>query len=483
MKGRIFILILFLAIGLVGFTTPAFAQAYGTSFSTTLIYQNPTASPATKIQIIYYASSDTKDPVIIARPDLAGGKSTSLFIGRLGRASSGFHGITYIQSEPSLVAIQMQIPSANSPVKVRPVTNLPLYGSPTILFASVLRNNYHANSILTIQNIDSQFNNVHLDLYDTNANLVFTTAFLLKPGEVYIFDAGKEQDNLLPDPFNGSAVATATRIDLKTPGSIMGTTMELDNLYLGAKTFEGVAHGSNEVFMPSAVCNFDIGGRVFLNTSYAVQNNSLSSSTEVAVFYSNGTTHTQTIGPGAKASFVTCQAKDMPSYFLGSAIIRSSAMPIVAIGKAYGGGLSTAFTGKAAGTGAKNLALPYIRWANETNWYNGTQERTFITIQNIGQETIHGKIRVYYYPCRGDMAIHEIPLGADGLVPGGKVISNPGRADLEQIGKCGKGPQVGGGAIVAGPENSQLAAVVRVQKWDDAHGIVVGEDYNGINAP
>ena len=483
MKLRLLTLILVLAISLVGFSKPAYAQAYGTHFSATLIYQNPTTAAATKIQIIYYATPDTKDPISIPRPDLPGGNSTSVFIGTLRNPSSGFHGTMYIQSEPRLVAIQRQTPSANSQVKVHPMTNLPRYGSPAVLFPSVLRNQFYAHTVLTVQNIDSQNNVVRIDLYNLEAILVYSYALVLKPSDVYIFDAGKAQDNPLPDSFDGSAVVSATRMDLKTPGNIMGSAMELDSIYLGAKVYEGVAHGSMVVYMPSAACNFDIGGRVFINTAYAVQNNSLSISTDVTVTYSNGKTFTQTIGPGAKASFIACQAKDMPSYFLGSAIIQSSAAPVVAIGKAYGGGLSTAFTGSSAGNGAKNLALPYVRWANETDWNNGTQERTFISIQNIGPEPIHGKIRVYYFPCQGDTATHEILLGDDGLAPGAKVISNPGYAELEQVGMCGEGPQVGGGAIVAGPENSQLAAVVRVQQWDNAHGIVVGEDYNGINAP
>jgi len=483
MKVRLFTLILILATGLVGFTKPANAQAYGTSFTTTLVYQNPTAAPATKIQIIYYPTSGTKDPLIIPRPNLPGGNSTSVFIGTLRNSPSGFHGITYLQSEPRLVVIQKQTPSTNSPIKVRPVTNLPLYGSPSVLFPSVLRNQFYAHTVLTIQNIDAQQNVIRIDLYNLDASLVYSDVLVLGPSDLYIFDAGKERDKPLPDQFNGSAVLTATRMDLKTPGKIMGSALELDSIYWGAKAYEGVAHGSMEVYMPSAACNFDIGGRVFLNTSYAVQNNSFFSSTDVTVTYSNGITHTKTIGPGAKASFVACQAQDMPSYFLGSATIRSTNGAVIAIGKAYGGGLSTAFTGTPAGSGTQNLALPYIRWADETSWNNGTQERTFISIQNIGPEPIRGTLRVYYFPCQGEKATHEIPLGDDGLAPGAKVSSNPSYADLEQIGKCGPGPQVGGGAIVAGPENSLLAAVVRVQQWDNAHGIVVGEDYNGINAP
>lgn len=483
MKVRQFTLILILAIGLVGPIQPAAAQAYGTGFTTTIIYQNPHTTPITNIRIVYYGSANSKIPIIIPRPNLAGGKSTSVFVGSLRTASLGFHGTMYIQSEPNLVAIQIQTPGSNSPVKVRPITNLPASGSASVYIASVLRNYFYANTIITLQNVDSQLNNIHLDLYNTDATLVYTSAFLLKPNEVYTFDVGNVTDSPLPEQFNGSAVVTATRLDLKTPGNIMGSAMEMDSVHLGAKSFEGSAHGSLEVYMPSAACNFDIGGQVLLNTAYAVQNNSLYSPTEVTVTYSNGKTHIQTIGPGAKASFVTCKAGDMHSNFLGGAIIRSSAAPVNAIGKVYGGGISTAFSGVIAGSGARNLALPYIRWANAENWNNGTQARSFITVQNVGAKSIHGKITIYYYPCHGDTIIHEIILGDDGLTPGGKVTSSPGMAEIESFGTCEKNPRVGGAAIVSGPENSQLAAVVRVQQWDNAHGIVVGEDYNGINVP
>jgi hypothetical protein len=373
-------------------------------------------------------------------------------------------------------------PDPNSQVKAHPVTNLPLTGSPTVLFASVLRNQFYANSILTIENIDSQENIVHLVLLNVQASLVYSSTFHLRPGEDHTFDVGDEEKPL-PEQFNGSAIVTATRLDGKTPGKIVGSVLELGSVYLGAKSFEGVSHGSVEVFMPSAACNFDIGGQVFLNTAYAVQNTSFNSPTDVTVTYSNGSFKTQSIAPGAKASLLACQTENMPTNFLGAAVLRSSSAPIVAIGKVFGGGLSTAFTGAPAGSGTKNLALPYIRWATEENWNNGTQQRTFITIQNIGSDFIHGNILVYYVPCRGQTVTHEIRLGNAGLAPGDKVNSKPSDANIIQFGACENGPQMSGSAIVIGPDNSQLAAVVRVEQWDQAHGIVAGEDYNAIMAP
>ncbi len=483
MKAVPFIFVLVLAVGLAGEPQPVSAQAYGTTFTTTIIYQNPTTSPARRVQLIYYPSPATKNPIDIPRPDIPGGKATSVFIGTLDQASLGFHGTIYIQSDPQLVSIQVQTPAPNSRIKVHPVTNLPLYGSPVVWIASVLRNQFDANTIFQFQNIDSQTNLINLELYNVQASRVYSSTVILEPGETYTFDAGDENNISLPEKLNGSAVLTATRLDLKTPGKITGSALELDSTYLGARSFEGLAHGAVEVFMPSAACNFDIGAGVLLNTAYAVQNNSLASPTVVTVTYSNGKTQTQTVGPSAKASFVACQAGQMPANFLGSAVAQSASTPIIVIGKAYGGGISTAFTGTPAGTGTRNLALPYVRWTNEANWYNGAQLRTFIAIQNVGTETIRGKIVAYFYPCHGDIIAYDIPLGDGGLVTGAKIVLKPSDAQIDQFGACEKGPQVGGSVIIAGPDNSHLAAVVRVQQWDPAHGIVVGEDYNALNAP
>jgi hypothetical protein len=48
--------------------------------------------------------------------------------------------------------------------------------------------------------------------------------------------------------------------------------------------FEGVAQGSNTIYMPSALCNF---GTTLQSTAYAVQNTSTSNSANVTVTYKN----------------------------------------------------------------------------------------------------------------------------------------------------------------------------------------------------
>jgi hypothetical protein len=227
--------------------------------------------------------------------------------------------------------------------------------------------------------------------------------------------------------------------------------------------------------MPSALCNYPVSGG-FTNTAYAVQNTSLTTSTNVTVEYSNGMSESQNIGPGAKGSFNACNATGMPNGFIGSAKITSSATDIIAIGKAAGQGLSTAFEGVALGS--EKLALPYVRWATAANFNNGSQQRVNIAIQNVGTTTITGNILVKYIDRDGNVVgTHTITTD---VAPEAKVNSNATNAGLSEFGVYAGGTQFGGGAIIEGPAGSELAVVARVASVVVATGLRAGEDYNGI---
>ena len=62
-----------------------------------------------------------------------------------------------------------------------------------------------------------------------------------------------------------------------------------------------------------------------------------------------------TIGPGAKASFIGCDVMADGTY--GAAVVESADQPVIAIGKAYGAGLSTAFNGVDVGYQKDRSAL------------------------------------------------------------------------------------------------------------------------------
>jgi hypothetical protein len=485
MKTRLFTVLIILAIGLAGFTRPAQAQAYATSFTTSITYQNVGTGPTTTLQILFYDTLNPATAITIDRPALAAGAGTSVSIGTLAQIGAGFKGSAVMQADQPLLATLVQVPAAGA-VKVRPLSNGFAAGAAQSLIATVLKNQFSPtnDTVFSVQNVDSEDNNINVKFYNTSAVMVLEKNYLaVKSGSAVYYDTGAAGD-LLPSPFNGSAVVTATRV-AGGAGAIVSSAMELEVTGVGAKAFEGVAQGATTFYMPSALCNFSIGVGLLTNTSYAIQNTSLTTATDVTVTFSNGATQTQNVGAGAKKSFVACNATSMTQNFNGSATVTSTGgIPVIAVGKAYGAGLSTAFVGAAAGSGTAKIALPYVRWASAANWAAGTQQRVFITIQNIGGATITGDITVQYVTCTGTIAgTHTI---TDDIAVGAKTNSNASRASLTEFGLCGGGgPQFGGGVMITAPAGSQLAVVARVSTLDTTPDpdVIVGEDYNGLNAP
>jgi hypothetical protein len=377
-----------------------------------------------------------------------------------------------MQSDQPMLVTLVQLPQNSTTVKNRALSNGFSAGAPTALVATVLKGLYNTNTIFSVQNADSEVNTVTITLYDTSAVEQYTVDVDIQPGAAYYVDAAAESG--IPAGFNGSAVITAERADA-SDGAIVANAMELEyGSGVGLKAFEGVASGAALVYMPSALCNV-FGGT---NTSYAVQNTSLTTATDVTVTFTDDlgatTTQTKTIQPGAKASFVGCDAMGQGRY--GSAILESDATDIIAIGKAYGAGMTTAFLG--VSMGYDSVALPYVRWATTANYNAGNGQRTFITIQNVGAATITGDIVVQYVDSTGAVVgTHTITTD---LAVGAKATSNASLT-AEALTEFGITPVYGGAAIITGPAGSELAVVARVSSVFGAG--FVSEDYNGQPIP
>ncbi len=463
MKTRLlaFVSVVVLLLGLI--PAAVMAQAYNTSFTTSITYQNVGTADAT-IVVQFYPSADSTTPIEISRPPLAPNASTSLFVGGLTEIASGFRGSAVMQSDQPILATMVQLPQGTSPgTRNRPLSNgFADSGGDQVLIATVLRNAFATNTIFSVQNTGSAADNLTFRFYDTSANQVHSFSQEVQPGAAYYVDAGALTQ--LGSTFNGSAVVEAS-------GTIVGGAMELSTTGSGASAFEGVGAGATTVYMPSALCE-----AFGANTAYAVQNTSLTEQTSVSVTYSNGVVDTQTIAPGAKRSFVACNATGMSTGFSGSAVIESTVTPIIAIGKAYGSGLSTAFVGDSAG--ASSVGLPYVRWATDAAWQAGTQQRVFLTIQNIGDTALaSGEVVVRYINREGvEVGTHTL----NAIPAGDKVNSNASLAGLEEFGI--DGGNYGGGAIVEGPDGSQLAVVARVST-QISPGQFASEDYNGMPLP
>jgi hypothetical protein len=475
MKHKLFTLLLVLAIavGVVG-VAPAFAQSYTTSFTTSITYQNVDTLDAEAVQIYFYASPDSVDPIIITRPTLPAGAGTSLFIGQVTEISAGFRGSAIMLADRRLVATLVQLPQSTT-VKNRPLSNGFETGAPQILLATVLKNQFNQTSIFSVQNTDTEANNINIKFYDTTATLRGEINQAVEAGASYYVDAG--QVAALGTQFNGSAVISATRVSDGSDGNIVATVMELSTTGTSASAFESVTGGSTTFYMPSALCNA-FGGQ---NSAYAVQNTSLTDDANVTVTYSNARSESKLIGPGAKYSFVACAASGMPGGFSGSATITSD-VPVVAIGKVFGLGLSTAFLG--ADSGDARAALPYVRWS-QTQYTTGQRQRTSLAIQNVGAASIPGgSLSVTYYDKNGTaLATHTF---SDPIAVGAKVNSNPyfsSNPALAEFGYYADGT-FGGSAIVSCTSTAcEIVAIARVSSIVTLDNSIVAEDYNGIGIP
>lgn len=452
----------------------ALAGAYETDFVTSITYQNIGTAATTTLNVLFYDSPTDISPQVVARPNLAANASTSLYIGSV--ISSSFEGTAVMAADQPLAATLVQNPPSGSTVKVRPLSTGFSEGGAQTLLATVRKNDLNEHTVFVVQNAGTCTANAAIKFYNTSATLVHTINQTLEPGAGVHVDTGVV--SALGSTFNGSVVVDGTCTTSGTP-SFVSSAMELgfgSNNF--ARAFEGSNQGATTVYMPSALCAY---GSPASTTYYAVQNTSLTTSTNVTVTYSNGKSETKSAGPGAKASFSGCGPVGQPTNWIGSATITSSATPVVAVGKvsnAPGGLLSTAFLGFPAG--AQKIALPYVRWGNSTHYFSGLTQRTYIAIQNLGAPIPAGTpITIQYVKYDGTVeGIHTITTG---VATGGKVNSNPTNAGLTEFGCYSNCTVYGGGAVIIGPAGSQLAVVARLTTWTGS--VDVGEDYNGIPYP
>jgi hypothetical protein len=475
MKVKVFTILVILALAFAIISpSNVSAQAYTTSFTTSITYQNVDTAPTTVLNILFYATPSTVTPITIPQPSLASGASTSVYVGGLADITPPFKGSAIIQSDKVLLATLVQLPQNSTTVVVRPLSNGFSDGTDTALIATVLKNTFGATSIFSIQNIDTVTNTVDIKFFDTGANMLDEIIQNVEPGASYYVDAGTR--SLLGTSFSGSVVATATKTVGGGAGKIVGSAMELDITGIGAKAFESVSAGANTIYMPSALCQA-FGSQI---TSYAVQNTSLVATAHVTVtFNPGGLTATADIGPGSKASFPACNT--VAAGFSGSAVVTSTGAPVVAMGKASGGGLSTAFLG--APSGSAKVAMPYVRWAPDANYNAGSAQRTFIAIQNVGGGTIPANsITLTYTDSFGHSGTHT--YGSD-LVVGAKFNSNASNAGLTWFGMATPpAAGFGGGVTVnCSAPSCQIIAVARVATFVPATSLIAAEDYNAMTAP
>jgi hypothetical protein len=462
MKNKVFSFLFVLVLIVAGITVkPVEAGAYTTPFTTSITYQNVGTGPAT-ISLTFYAETSSS-PITITLPELAKMAGTSIYVGNVGDIANGFKGSAVMSSNQPIVATMVQTTAANSPVKVRPMSNGFTAGSDYVLVPTVLKAKYDAHSIVSVQNVDTVANDYRLVFVPVSGSSITVNTTNVPAGSTKFYDLGKMSQ--IPAGFNGSLQVFATKTGGSDKGVVVASAMELGIASNNAYAFEGTNTFATKIYMPSGMCNYKQQ-----NSSYAVQNTT-NADVSVTVKYSNGNDDgPYTLAAGAKRSFVGCAVN--PNGFIGSAVIEASGA-IVAMGKVYGGGLSTAFLGFTQG-GAQ-VALPYVRWTT-AHWADGTRQRAYIAIQNVGTEALAaGTVNVEYYDKSGNL-VGTKPLPAMG--PGEKSNSTPEGLMAGEFGYYDNNT-FGGSAVVRGPAGAKLAVVVRIAQ--SVGSGIAAEDYSGMS--
>ncbi len=468
MKHMRFVL-LFVFVALLAVVGISYGQAYTTSMTTSVTYQNVGTADANVLFQFYAENSGT---AIDVNRTIPAGAGASLFVGSLSEISPGFNGSAVMSSDQPIVATLVQIPSSTA-VKNRPLSNGFSSGTNTVLLPTVLKNQFNTTSRFSIQNISSEAVNLTVNIYNASAPSdppIVVTHNSLPAGAAKYFDMGT-LSQVTPASFNGSATVTAVATDGSGDVAIVGSSLEASTTGPETSAFEGVSGGSTTVYMATGLCQ-----AFGASSAYAIQNVGTAAAS-VTVTYASGQTAMQTIQPGAKYSFIACDA--LPAGTSTAATITSN-QPIVGIGKVFGSGNSTAWVG--ADAGAERIALPYVRFT-VANWVAGTHQRGYLAIQNIGGPLAAGDVTLSYRDRNGvEVGTHALPAMATGAKANShathpNVVGNP--ADLQEFGYVGG---FGGSVVVEGPAGSQLLALVRIQSYTSATS-VVGEDATGIPIP
>ena len=432
------------------------------------------------------------------------GAGTSLYIGNVSGISAGFRGNAIVSSDQPLVATVVQF-SNDVGIKSRLLSNgfQSSDAASQFLIATTLLNKFGRTTVFSIQNTESFAVNAVVRFYDAdNAGALASTITHTIPA-----NSSKYIDMSVPantglsagtTVFNGSAIVTGVAAsDNTTPANVVAAASEYYTAQPMGANFEGIplSAAANTIYMSTGVCQ-----KFGLDTFYAVQNASLSSSATITVTYRNtdGTVKTTdgpyTIGAGGKKSITTCSPSTGAAMagFTGSAVIESTGAPIAVIGKAQNSLLAgtpatlnvfTAFNGQPAGT--SKMALPFVRWAKDADFNAagnvGGKQRTFIAIQNLESTPI--KVTVTFKDKNGV----TVAANAGGSNP--QTITIPGFAkantDANTALVLGTTRQFGyytdstfgGGAIIEAHSDNPTAKFIAIVR---AQNPGAGEDYNSM---
>lgn len=215
-----------------------------------------------------------------------------------------------------------------------------------------------------VQNLSATVDaSIQIKYYDQAGTVVTTVpATVPKSGSITKFPIDA------PSGFNGSVI-----IESDQPIVAIVNTVG-DGTYFASTT--GFSSGASTINLPLLM-----KGNSGFNTWFNVQNTG-TASTDVTVTYSNATTETATILPGAAKTFDQATNAALPSPFVGSAIVASTGgQPIVASVMQVGTGGDKSMLGYNGFTGGSAEIKAPLVMALNSGFFTGIQ------VMNVGSAT------------------------------------------------------------------------------------------------
>lgn len=459
------------------------AQAVSATFTSQIIYQNPTAV-AGNMTAVFYPELDGNPAATISVPiAVPGFGAGSIVVGSVSGLASNFKGSAVLSADFDVIASTVQIPSTNATNRILATGFRAIDATSELYLASYLNGAFSTKSSFAVQNVEGQSVDVTASFQSVAGAVTVITATI--PANASKFFDSRVAATIpgLPANFNGSVKVVAVRTGTATPAKVVGTVEEFRMADGRAYGYEAVplAAGASTVYLPTAQCNYQPASQNS-TTVFAFQN--VSAFTVTATVHwlntANAEIGTETfvnIGPSGKKSFLPCTAPGVATGFLGSGYISvSGGGKGVAIAKldapAPGPGFLTGFLGQ--GQGSAKLAFPYMR--NPASTPISSDIGSSVSVQNIGTDIITGGITLAFYDLNGNVV--RTGVSSATLVNGAKFSVALGAA-VGGIAMSGAVPTTSweGSMVVTGPVGSQLIAVARHQAptykfWT--------EDYNGV---
>lgn len=320
------------------------------------------SSDTAAVQLVFYdANGDTVDAATLS--DTIAGNSSKLYTqGNNTNLPQGFNGSVVVSSDKPVAAIGVQ--------EARNASNQVYQGTysgfssdqaaDTFYVPTVMKAFYGYTTEISVQNAGTA--NVNVTISYAGGHTDSITG--LKPGQVHRFNNASTPG--MPDGYIGSGIISASG------GQVVAVVNQNNVAALQQQTYEGFSTAASGTTLYTPVLMKSFYG---FNTSVQVQNVG-AGSTSVTIHYSNGASDTQTLPTGQGYLFTQGNEGALPSGWIGSAYITSTAENIVAVVNQQNTGTGKAASYNAFASSATRFVGPNVM----KTFYNFN---TSVQVQNV----------------------------------------------------------------------------------------------------